>query len=199
MTVNHDTLTAQVASKGFAIWWPIVSALTIVAGLLAMAAPMAAGLAAALLVGWFIIFSGVAHLWLAFEPQRLGSRLWHVLAALVYGIGGFYLIVRPDLGLLSLTLFLSIMLVAGGIFRVAAYFELRNRAGAFWLLADGILTILLGGLIYAGWPESSHWAVGTLLGVAILFNGIANLMFSLAVRQIGNRRKQGDAPGHVVT
>ncbi len=155
MTVNHDTLTAEVKSNGFTIWWPIVSVLTIVAGLLAMAAPTAAGLAAALLVGWFIIFSGAAHLWLAFEPQRLSSRLWHVLAALVYGIGGFYLIVRPDLGLLSLTLFLSIMLVAGGIFRAAAYFELRNRAGAFWLLADGILTILLGGLITPVGPRAA--------------------------------------------
>lgn len=198
MTLNHNPLTAQVTSDTLSIWWPILSALTIVVGLLAIAAPMAAGLAAALLVGWFIIFSGGAHLWLAFEPQRLGSRLWHVLAALVYGIGGFYLIVRPDLGLLSLTLFLGIMLAAGGIFRVAAYFELRNRAGAIWLLTDGIFTMLLGSLIYAGWPQSSHWAVGTLLGVAILFNGIANLMFSLAIRQVGNRRNQDDVPGRVI-
>lgn len=191
-------MTNQDNSDRTSIWWPILSVLSIVAGVLAIGAPMAAGLAATLLVGWFVAFSGGTHLWLAFEPQRLGSRLWHVLAALIYFIGGFYLVARPDIGLLSLTLVLSIMLVAGGVFRVAAYFQLRERTGAFWLLTDGIITILLGGLIYAGWPESSHWAVGTLVGVTILLNGIANLMFSLAARQAA-RERGGDVPGHVIT
>lgn len=181
----------------FSIWWPILSALIIIAGILAIAAPMAAGLATTLLVGWFVAFSGAAHLWLAFEPQRLGSRLWHVVAALIYGVGGFYLIVRPDIGLLSLTLFLGIMLVAGGIFRAAAYFELRERSGAIWLLSDGILTILLGVLIYSGWPESSHWAVGVLVGVTILLNGVANLMFSLTIRRLTREPRAGDASGHI--
>lgn len=193
-------MTTQNSTDRISIWWPILSALTIFAGALAIAAPMAAGLAATLLVGWFILFSGGTHLWLAFEPQRIGSRLWHVLAALIYGVGGFYLIVRPDIGLLSLTLFLSIMLVAGGAFRAVAYFELRERTGAFWLLTDGILTVLLGGLIYAGWPESSHWAVGTLVGVTIVMNGMANLMFSLAARRIAKDLNRGrDVPGHVIT
>lgn len=191
-------MTTQDSSGRYSIWWPTLSVLSIVAGVLAIAAPMAAGLATTLLVGWFVAFSGGAHLWLALEPQRLGSRLWHVLAALIYGIGGFYLIARPDIGLLSLTLVLSIILVSGGIFRVAAYLKLRGRTGAFWLLTDGILTILLGALIYIGWPESSHWAVGTLVGVTILFNGIANLMFSLAVRRSPRERNSGDPPGNVV-
>ncbi|MEQ1863949.1 MAG: DUF308 domain-containing protein [Micropepsaceae bacterium] len=181
------------------LWWPILSALTVVTGLLAIAVPMAAGLAATLFVGWFVMFSGGAHLWLAFEPQRLGSRLWHVLGALIYSVGGFYLIVRPDVGLVSLTLFLSVMLVAGGVFRVVAYFELRERVGAFWLLTDGVVTVLLGGMIYAGWPESSHWAVGTLVGVTIMLNGIANFMFSLAVRRIALGQTRGDVAGHVLT
>lgn len=193
-------MTTQGTSDRTSIWWPILSALTIVAGALAIAAPMAAGLAATLVIGWFILFSGGTHLWLAFEPQRIGSRLWHALAALIYGVGGFYLIVRPDIGLVSLTLFLSVMLVAGGVFRVAAYFELRERAGAFWLLTDGFLTILLGGMIYAGWPESSHRAVGTLVGVTIVMNGMANLMFSLAARRIArDRNRERDVPGHVIT
>ena len=44
MTSNHDTFIARVMSVHFSIWWPILSALTIVVVFLAMAAPMAAGL-----------------------------------------------------------------------------------------------------------------------------------------------------------
>ena len=178
-------------------WWPILSAFIILTGVLAIAAPMAAGLATTLILGWFIAISGGSHLWLAFEPQRLESRLWHVLAALIYGVGGFYLIMRPDIGLLTLTLFIGILLVAGGIFRVFAYFQLRQRTGAVWLLSDGVVTVLLGAMIYFGWPESSHWAVGTLVGVAILLNGIANLMFSLAARRLPNVGDPNAVTGHV--
>lgn len=190
-------MTTQHATHQTSIWWSILSGLTILAGFLAIAAPMAAGLAATLLVGWFVTFAAFTHLWLTFEPQRLSSRLWHVLTAVIYAIGGLYLIARPDIGLLSLTLFVSVMLLAGGVFRVAAYFNLRDKAGAIWLLADGILTILLGTLIYLGWPMSSHWAVGTLVGVALLFNGLANLMFSESCRRHAKGASDG-IEGHVV-
>lgn len=190
-------MTTQNAMERTTIWWPILSVLTIMAGLLAIVAPMAAGLTTTLIAGWFISFAGATHLWLAFEPQRFDARLWHVLSALIYGVGGFYLIARPDIGLVSLTLFLSAMLVAGGMFRMVAFFGLRERTGAIWLLADGILTILLGAMIYLGWPESSHWAVGTLVGATILLNGIANLIFSLTVRRMVARHFHRDEPGHV--
>lgn len=190
-------MTTQHATHQPSIWWSLLSALTILAGFLAIAAPMAAGIAATLLVGWFVAFAAFTHLWLTFEPLRLSSRLWHGLAAVIYAIGGLYLIARPDIGLLSLTLFVSVMLFAGGIFRVAAYFNLRDKAGALWLLADGILTILLGTLIYLGWPASSHWAVGTLVGVALVFNGVANLMFSQSCRRHVKPEDDG-VEGHVV-
>lgn len=190
-------MTAHASGHRPSIWWSVLSGLTILAGFLAIAAPMAAGLATTLLVGWFVTFAAATHLWLTFEPQRLASRLWHVLAALIYGIGGVYLMMRPDVGLLSLTLFLSVMLFASGIVRVAAYFSLKDREGAIWLLADGILTVLLGTLIYLGWPASSHWAVGTLVGVALIFNGVANLMFSQSCRRHATQ-EGGDVEGHIV-
>jgi len=176
-------MTAQSPTHRPSIWWSILSGLTVLAGFLAIAAPMAAGIAATILVGWLVTFAAATHFWLTFEPQRLASRLWHVLTAVIYAIGGIYLVTRPDVGLLSLTLFLAVMIVASGVLRVAAYFGLRNREGALWLLTDGILTILLGTLVYLGWPASSHWAVGTLVGVTLIFNGLANLMFSQSCRR----------------
>lgn len=190
-------MTDHAAAHRPSIWWSILSVLTILAGFLAIAAPMAAGLATTLLVGWFVTFAAATHLWLTFEPQRLASRLWHVLAAVIYGIGGVYLMMRPDVGLLSLALFLGVMLFASGVVRVAAYFSLKDREGAIWLLADGILAVLLGTLVYLGWPASSHWAVGTLVGVALIFNGTANLMFSQSCRRHA-KPEGGDIEGHVV-
>lgn len=164
-------------------WWAILSVLAAITGLLAIAVPFVASVIATVALGWLLVFSGGVHFWLTFEPQRWGSRLWHILAALIYVFGGAYLTLLPHLGLLSLTLLLSAMLFISGLFRVFAFFSLLRKLGAFWLLVDGIITILIAGLLYFTWPESSHWAIGTLVGVGLLWNGIANCMFSFAARR----------------
>ena len=176
-------------------WWSLLSILIIGAGVLALGAPFLAGLAATVAVAWLLVFGGGLHFWLAFEPHRWGSRLWHVLAAIAYAFGGGALFFEPHLGLISLTLFLSVVLLVSGLFRIVSWFAVARRSGALWLLADGIVTMIVGGLVYAAWPESSHWAIGTLVGVALLWNGFANLMFSIAAHRTSH---QTDNPsGHV--
>jgi uncharacterized membrane protein HdeD (DUF308 family) len=63
------------------------------------------------------------------------------------------------------------------------------RAG--WILLDGIVTLLLGLMIYMQWPSSSGWAIGTLVGVSMIFSGVTRVMVSLALR-----KASGAAPGH---
>jgi uncharacterized membrane protein HdeD (DUF308 family) len=62
--------------------------------------------------------------------------------------------------------------------------QLRPLPGSGWLLVDGIVTLLLAVMIGIGWPISSVWAIGTLVGVSMFFSGITRLMLSAAVRRI---------------
>jgi uncharacterized membrane protein HdeD (DUF308 family) len=39
-------------------------------------------------------------------------------------------------------------------------------------------------MIWKAWPSSSAWAIGILLGISMLFSGIARLMLSLAARRL---------------
>ena len=55
--------------------------------------------------------------------------------------------------------------------------------GSSWMLIDGIITLLLGLMIYMQWPSSSAWAIGTLVGVSMIISGVSRLMLSLAVRK----------------
>ena len=52
-----------------------------------------------------------------------------------------------------------------------------------WVLVDGIITLLLGLMIYLQWPSSSAWAIGTLVGVSMIISGVTRVMLSLAVRK----------------
>jgi uncharacterized membrane protein HdeD (DUF308 family) len=51
-----------------------------------------------------------------------------------------------------------------------------------WFLVDGLVSLLLAGLIFFHWPSSSFWAVGTLVGISLLFSGIARLTFPMRPR-----------------
>ena len=50
-------------------------------------------------------------------------------------------------------------------------------------MIDGIITLLLGLMIYAQWPSSSAWAIGTLVGVSMIISGVTRVMLSFAVRK----------------
>jgi uncharacterized membrane protein HdeD (DUF308 family) len=86
--------------------------------------------------------------------------------------------------LASLTLAIAIYLFAEGVLELILSFRLRPMPGSNWLLFDGIITVILGVMIWRTWPSSTEWVVGTLVGISMLFSGISRLMISLAARRL---------------
>src|SRR2546423_1538559 len=101
--------------------------------------------------------------------------------AIVYGAAGLMILLYPLAGLAWLTLVLATFLLIEAALEFVLYFNIRHRVNAGWVLFDAIITLLLGILIWARWPFSSVWAVGTLIGVSLIFSGISRLMLSSAV------------------
>lgn len=152
-------------------------------GMLAIASPMVAAVAVNVLVAWLIVLAGVVHLIVAFHTREAGSVIWRLLVGLAYLCFGVYLIARPAVGVASLTLLLASLFLVEGIFNIILYFKVRSIFRATWILLDGIVTLLLGAMIYRQWPSSSAWAIGTLVGVSLIFSGVTRVMMSLAVRK----------------
>jgi uncharacterized membrane protein HdeD (DUF308 family) len=87
----------------------------------------------------------------------------------------------------SLTLVLASLFLVEGILDIVLFFKMRPMHGSTWVLLDGIITLLLGLMIYAQWPSSSAWAIGTMVGISMIFSGVARVMMSLAVRKTTNK------------
>ena len=177
-----DAPAADIAKK--AVGWSIfVSVIMIVAGLLAIALPLEAGIAVNLFVAWMLVFAAIAHFVFAWYTRRTGSILLKVLLGVLYLAVAFYLLDHPARGLATLTAALAFYLLIEGVAEIILYFQHRAANGASWFLINGIITIVLGGMLWATWPSSAEWAIGTLVGVSIFFSGVSRLMISLAARR----------------
>ena len=152
-------------------------------GMLAVASPLFAAVAVSSIIAWLIIFAGVVHLVVAFHSREAGSVIWRLLVGLAYICFGGYLMARPALGVASLTLLLASLFLVEGIFNIVLFFRAPTILRSSWFLVDGIVTLLLGLMIYMQWPSSSAWAIGTLVGVSLIFSGVTRVMVSLTVRK----------------
>lgn len=164
-------------------WSVLWGVLLIILGMMAIGSPFIAAVALNVVIAWLIVGAGVVHLVLAFQAHGAGSVIWKLLVGLAYLFFGAYLIMHPVLGVASLTLLLASLFLIEGILDVILFFRMRSVGGSSWVLIDGIITLLLGALIYMQWPSSSIWAIGTLVGVSLIISGVSRVMLSLAVRR----------------
>jgi uncharacterized membrane protein HdeD (DUF308 family) len=177
MAQNTPVQMVRKASTVSILW----GVLLIVFGMVAVGLPLYAAVAVNALVAWLIVLAGVVHLMVAFRAHGAGSKIWKLLVGVAYVCFGGYLIMRPLLGVASLTLLLASLFLIEGILNIVLYVKMRPIHGSIWVLIDGIVTLLLGLMIYMQWPSSSAWAIGTLVGVSLIISGVARVMMSLAV------------------
>ena len=104
------------------------------------------------------------------------------IIAVLMAIVGVYMIMNPAAALASLTIFLAAYLIVSGIFEALFAFQVKPAKGWGWELLNGIISILLGAMIWNQFPISGAWAIGILFGVKLLFSGWTLIMFGLAAR-----------------
>ena len=156
-----------------------IGVLVLLMGFLAMGSPLIAGLSVSLMVGTMLIIGGIAQLLFAIKS---GSGIFTIIIAVLMAIVGVYMIMNPAAALASLTIFLAAYLIASGIFEALFAFQVKPAKGWGWELLNGIISILLGAMIWNQFPISGAWAIGILFGVKLLFSGWTLIMFGLAAR-----------------
>ena len=177
--------------------WSIIMGICIVLlGMLLVAYPFAAGVITAVLLGWVLILVGIAQFVFALHSHAVGRFFWKVLGAAVFVITGIMLAFFPVAGLATLTAVLAgVLLVEAGFLMVTA-FNMRPMNGWGWFLFDGLASLLLGGLILFHWPNSSVWAIGTLIGFAVLMSGFSRIMLASRIRGAASATDQFIRHGH---
>ncbi|HUO33384.1 MAG TPA: DUF308 domain-containing protein [Candidatus Acidoferrum sp.] len=164
-------------------WSIAISIVLILAGILAIALPLEAGIAVNLFVAWMLVFASGAHFVFAWITRKAGGVLLKILLGILYLVIAIYLLDHPARGLATLTLALAFYLVIEGVLEVILFFQHRKAGGAGWYLFDGVVTLILGFLVWKTWPSSAEWVIGTLVGISMMISGITRLMFSVMLRK----------------
>lgn len=163
-------------------WLLALSILMIILGLFAIGAPVVATITVQIMLGWLLVIGGIAEGIHAFMAQGWRGFLLELLSAILYLVVGILLLVNPVGGALALTIVLAVFLLVEGVFKITMAMRVRDHGGWGWLLASGILSVVLGLLIWAQWPASGLWIIGLLVGIQLLFTGWSLLMLALAAR-----------------
>jgi uncharacterized membrane protein HdeD (DUF308 family) len=167
--------------------------LLLVLGVIAICFPLASSLAAAIWVGWLLLIGGAVLLVHAVRGRQESGFWFKLLWAIVYLVAGLLLLASPVSGVLTLTLILAVLWVVEGTTAIALAFRLKPANPWGWVLFDGIVTVLLGLLVWIGWPGNAPWLLGLFLGISLLSTGVSVLLFGLALRsgslKVGSSRR----------
>lgn len=165
-------------------WWMIGGILCLVGGVLALLNPFAGTMAATMIAGWAFIFAGILQVVAAFNAH--GG--WNKAALAIFGIlgvlVGITIFKNPLEGMLTLTLAVAVMILISGVVRLFVAKDLKGNSGYGWVMISGIASIILAGMIFANFPASAVTILGILLGVELLFDGIALIGLSNAAKRV---------------
>ena len=162
-------------------WFLALGIILIAFGVIALAFVPAATLGSVIALGWLMVVGGIMEGIYAFYARRWGGVLLHVVGAVLGILVGLMVVTHPVAGALAWTLLFSSYFTVIGIFRVIAAIQLKYRSWG-WAVFDGVVTLVLGLLLWAEWPASAVWFIGFALGIALILRGWAMVMFAFAVR-----------------
>ncbi len=159
----------------------VAALLLLAAAVLAIALPFLSSTLLTIALGGVAIAAGVSQLLRLSGAEGTQARLFRGLSGVLYLLGGIGLLAFPVQSTLSLTLFLGFLLAIEGVMELAAAAAGQGPARGLVLL-DGIVTAVLGGLLIVEWPLSGTWAIGTMVGIGLVFSAV-NLLTSPSRRE----------------
>jgi uncharacterized membrane protein HdeD (DUF308 family) len=164
-------------------WYLALGIVLIVIGTIAIGSTFVMTIASVFFFGWLLIIGGVMEVIHAFWHKRWAGFFLDLLTGILYVVAGWMMVTNPGESALLLTLIIAMFLVFEGVFRIVAALAARYPHWG-WVLFNGVISFLLGILIWWQWPYSGLWVIGLFVGIEMLLNGWSLVMLSLASRKL---------------
>src|SRR3990170_4256190 len=104
--------------------------------------------------------------------------LWYLLQGALMVVAGVLAIVigvlllrQPESGLLLMTVLLIVFFMVEGISKIIFALTIKPFPNWGWVLASGLVGIVLAVYLWANMPVSAEWVLGILLGIMLISEG----------------------------
>jgi uncharacterized membrane protein HdeD (DUF308 family) len=164
-------------------WYLALGIVLIVLGTIAIGSTLVMTIASVYFFGWLLLIGGVMEAIHAFWHKRWAGFFLDLLTGILYIIAGWMMVTNPAESALLLTLIIAMFLVFEGVFRTVAALVARYPHWG-WVLFNGVISLLLGVMVWRQWPYSGLWVIGLFVGIEMLLNGWSLVMLSLAGRKL---------------
>jgi uncharacterized membrane protein HdeD (DUF308 family) len=161
----------------------IQGVLLVILGMIAVAVPRFAAVAATDFIGWLLFFTGLMQAVSLVSSTRAPGYWSSLLLAVLTAILGFVLAWYPLQGAITLTMLLTAYFLVHGVATFIFAFSVKGETGRWVLLIlSGLVDLLLAGLVIAEWPSTELWVLGLFVGVNMLLTGFAFIFAALGAR-----------------
>lgn len=181
-----DNFTSKLSTKWK--WFVGIGILLLILGVLALSNQVMATLFSVYTLAIILFIAGCLQIAQAFQMRVANTALFIGGSGLLYVIAAFMMFYNPIMATAMITLFIAIALIVSGIMRLWEGFKNRFLTGSYWLMLSGLITLLLGIMIAAGWPTDTLWILGIFLGIDLLFQGWSCLSLGLMLKSYSRRR-----------
>jgi uncharacterized membrane protein HdeD (DUF308 family) len=154
---------------------------SVLVGVLAFGAAFIDTPASVIAFGVLLLIAGIVQVFHAVQVRNGRSFAVQLLAAALYLIIGLFVLEDPVRAAGVLTLLLAASFFVGGLFRILSSLIMKFPAWPAVLL-NGAVDLVLGVLIFLGWPDTSLWVIDLFVGIDLFFNGCSSIRLALAVR-----------------
>lgn len=157
----------------------------LILGAIAILIPPLATLAVTILFGWLFLVSGIIGLVTTFWMRNAPGFWWALASAALGVLAGGYLLAQPIAGALSLTVVLIAFFIIEGMASIFFAFDHRRELSGQWgwMLMSGLVDLVLAVMILTGLPSTAVWALGLLVGINMVFGGVALIAMALHARK----------------
>jgi uncharacterized membrane protein HdeD (DUF308 family) len=169
--------------KRYSLWYLVQGALMVLGGFLALIYPLVSSIAVVLFLGWLLIISGVVQAFSLIGARHVPNFWLQLISVVLSVIVGLLLIRNPGQGLITITLLLIVFFMVEGFSKLIFALTIRPLPNWGWVLASGVVGILLSFYLWASLPVTAIWLLGVLLGIQLISEGAALGYLAWRVRQ----------------
>lgn len=178
--MDTDNLLAPIAKMGGNIRWLGIGLLIL--GSIAVYAPQVAGMTVSVIVGIVLIIGGILRTIFAWIAPGWGSLFLRAAVGILTIIAGGYMIAQPDVGSQALAIVLVFYLFADGITSLIFALRLPPASGGAWVMLGAIASLVIGVLMWMQWPAAGELAIGVLIGIKLILDGVALIGIGTAAK-----------------